>query len=64
MKRKRSSGLLPIRLSTAAPVASVLDDLDPEQRALGRVHGRFLELAGQHLAEALEAADLDLAVAR
>ena len=41
----------------------LLDDLDPEERALRRVHGGFLELAGHHLAEALEAADLDLAVA-
>src|SRR5690242_16257543 len=36
---------------------------DPKQRALLRVHGGFLELARRHLAEALEAADLDLALA-
>jgi hypothetical protein len=37
----------------------VLDDLDPEERPLRRIHGRLLELARHHLAEALEAADLD-----
>src|SRR3546814_605596 len=38
-------------------------DGDPQQRAPARVHGGFLELLGQHLAEALEAAHLDLAAA-
>src|SRR6185436_19072396 len=39
----------------------VLRYLDPEQRALSRVHRRFLQLRGHHLAEALETPDLDLA---
>src|SRR5207302_5559680 len=36
-------------------------DLDLEQRARRRVHGRVPELVGVHLAQTLEAADLDLA---
>ena len=49
------------RVLGAASIAS--DHVDPEQRALPRVHGGFLELRGHHLAQALEAADLDLAAA-
>ena len=40
--------------------SSAVDD-DLQKRALPRVHGGFLELRGHHLAQALEAADLDLA---
>src|SRR5262245_29699753 len=39
----------------------IAEDLNAEQRALRRIHRRFLELAGQHLAQALETRDLDLA---
>src|SRR5580700_5888234 len=38
------------------------DELDPKQHALFRVHGGFFQLRRHHLAEALEAADLDLGV--
>src|SRR5262245_52536599 len=41
----------------------IVEHLDPEQGALPRVHGGFLELRGHHFAEALEATDLDLAAA-
>ena len=65
MKRKRASGLVPISASTEAlvPSGSASSHLDPQQRALPRVHRGFLELRGHHLAQALEAADLDLAAA-
>ena len=43
-------------------LAVVGDQRDPKQRALLRVHGGFLELRRHHLAEPLEAADLDLGV--
>src|SRR5215204_1857508 len=43
--------------------ALVMEHRHPQQRALPRVHGGLLELRRRHLAEALEAADLDLAVA-
>src|SRR6266849_10070270 len=36
---------------------------DAEERALGRVHRRLAQVARRHLAEPLEAADLDLATA-
>ena len=66
MKSKRASALLPISRSTdfcgRLVVGFVLDQHDLQQRALPRVHGGFLELRRHHLAEALEAADLDLGV--
>src|SRR3546814_12946351 len=39
------------------------DVCSSDLRAPARVHGGFLELLGRHLAEALEAAHLDLAAA-
>src|SRR5690606_17116517 len=47
------------RLSDCAVVA--VAQLNAKQRAPPRVHGRFFELLRVHLAETLEAADLDLA---
>ena len=44
-------------------MARILGDADAEQGSLGRVHGGRLELGGGHLAEPLEAADLDFASA-
>ena len=62
---KRSSGLLPMSCSTilAVEVRSASRQRHAEAAALGRVHGGFLELGRQHFAEALEAADFDLAPA-
>ena len=64
MKSKRASALVPIRRSTefCGVGAVVGDEHHLEQGALPRVHGGFLELRRHHLAEALEAADLDLGV--
>ena len=65
MKAKRASGLLPISRSTQSAVSSRSSAATHhlEQRALARVHRRFLELRRAHLAEPLEAARLDLALA-
>ncbi len=64
MKAKRASALVPISRSTelAVSLAIVGTSMTRKQRALGRVHGGFLELARHHFAEAFEAADLDLGV--
>ena len=43
-------------------LALVVDQHDPQQRALAPVHGGLLELRRHHLAEPLEAADFDLGV--
>ena len=62
MNWKRSSGRRPIRLSTRSAVRARSSGgaTHLQQRALRRVHRGFLQLRRRHLAEALEAADLDL----
>jgi hypothetical protein len=63
VKAGRSSGRLPIRLSTRSEVrgAGFRRGDDLQQRALGRVHRGFLQHRRRHFAEAFEAADFDLA---
>ncbi len=63
MKRKRASGLLPIRRSTASAVSSRAGSATSTRSRvrLRRVHRGLLELRGKHFAEALEAPDVDLA---
>src|SRR5581483_9403062 len=58
-------GLVPHQLidELARAAVVVLCDLDTEQGARGGVHGRLLELLRQHLAETLEARNVDLALA-
>ncbi len=41
----------------------VLDHLDAQESAVGRIHGGFLELLRQHFAKTLEAADFHFASA-
>src|SRR5215212_5366919 len=48
------------RVARVGPLVGL--DHDLQERALPRIHGGFLELGRQHLAETLEAPDLDLAV--
>ena len=59
MKSRRGSTWSPISIEkTWSAVGGVLD-VDPDEHAIRRVHRRVPELLGVHLAEALEAADLD-----
>ena len=64
MNAKRASALVPISRSTesAVPSRSSASSTTRSMRPLGRIHGGFLELRRHHLAEAFEAADLDLGV--
>jgi hypothetical protein len=52
------------RINSRTRRISLVEDLDPQQRALGLVHRRVLQLPGIHLAKALETADLDLSPSR
>jgi hypothetical protein len=65
MKAKRASALVPISRSTESAVPPGLRQQHHAQRgAFGRVHGGFLQPRRHHFAKPLEAADIDLGVAR
>ena len=63
MNRNRADGSLPISSLMTRSVSDLIDDLHAQQPPRPRIERRLPQHLRHHLAEALEARDLDLALA-